>query len=95
MATLEMDTDKIRAEGENLKAIARDYNNLLNGVFDKIADISNKSWSGDSNDSGSNQFISKVLADKANMQSLSTSMNDLGNMIINYANNVNNSADNL
>ncbi len=94
MPRLEMDAEKLKIEGENLKTIARDYNNLLNSMFDKINKIQNTAWSGDSADSGAARFVQKALSDKANMQSLAVSMNSLANTIISYANSVNNSSDN-
>ena len=94
MAKLEMDTDKLRIEGENLKGLARDYNILLNEMYDKIKNITNSAWTSENESGAASTFVNKVLSEKSNMLSLGSSMHNLGNKVIQYASNIRDSADN-
>lgn len=94
MAVLEIDTGRIRGEGENLKTIARDYNRLLNELYQKINSIGmNQIWTSEKEVGAANTYIRKVLEDKPNMMALGNSMNELGQKMISYANNMDSTAD--
>jgi hypothetical protein len=95
MSKLSIDTDKVKSAGEDIKEIAKEYNIIINELYNKINNISNEEiWISESENGSANKFINEALNDKSSSQALANSMNKLGNRIIEYANNVNITSDN-
>lgn len=95
MAKVTIDADKLLVEADNLKKIAKEYNTLLNDMYQKIYNMSNNGvWSSTSNNGAANVFINNVLNSKSKTLAVGTNLNSLGDKIISLAKSVNNSADN-
>lgn len=93
MAKVTIDADKLLVEADNIKKIAKEYNDLLNEMYQKINNISNNGvWSSSSEKGAANVFINNVLKSKNQTMALGTNLNSLGDKIILLAKNVNNSA---
>ena len=89
MAILEMEVEKLKADGENLKKLSKKYSSLLNDMYDKIDNlVKSGGWESKIERGSANVFLAKVLKDKENMLSLSSSISFLGELIINYADKV-------
>ena len=95
MAIIEMDADKIKIEGDNLKTISKDYLTLLGDMYKEIRELVNSGgWKSLSDNGSANVYLQMVMKSKPNMLSLASSINSLGGMIIDYADKMNESADN-
>ena len=94
MAILEMEIEKFKADGENLKELSRKYSSLLNGMYEKINNlVESGGWESKTAQGSANVFLAKVLKDKQNMLSLSSSIYSLGELIIHYADRIGQSVD--
>ncbi len=90
MSKLTMNNVKIKAQGEELKDIAKDYVRIIDDIYDKLARISdNGIWVGGS----ASKYIGYVKRDKESVRVLGSNINDLGNSIINYSNAIKNISD--
>lgn len=90
MARLEIDADKVRAAGEEIKVIASDYNKLIVELYNKIKVIEqNGIWVSDSDAGAARKFIADVMKDQAPALALAKDLTNIGNKIISYADNVN------
>lgn len=95
MPKITIDADKIKSAGEELKAIAKDYNIIISELYTRINDMAKDgTWASDADRGAANQFINAVVRDKENMQSLANSLNQLGSKMISFASSVNSVADN-
>ena len=95
MAKINMDTVKVRVAGEELVAISKEYNNIINELYSKINEISkNGTWKSDDDNGAANKFIGSILKDRASVQSIATSINQLGSAVIKYAKSINSVSDN-
>ena len=95
MPKFTMDTDKIKAAGEELKEIAKEYNKIVNELYSNINNINkNGTWNSDSDQGSANQFINAVNKDKESIQSLGSSTKQLGSKVIEFANSINSTTDN-
>lgn len=92
---LNVDTNKIKTAGEDIKTIARDYIDIVNDVYNKIQNMSNNAvWISESSDGAANKFISATLKDRPSAIALGKEMLDVGNKISNYATDLNAISDN-
>lgn len=90
MAKLEIDADKVKAAGEEIKSIASDYNKVINDLYNKIKVIEQSGvWLSENEAGAARKFIADVMKDQASALALGTDMKNIGNKIISYANNVN------
>lgn len=90
MAKLEIDADKIKATGEEIKSIANDYNKVIVDLFNKMKAIEDSGiWLSESDAGAARKFIANVMKDQTSALALGTDMKNLGDKIISYANNVN------
>lgn len=87
MPKLVMDYTKLKVQGEELKAIAKDYNRIIDDIYEKLVRISdNNIWISDSVNGSANKFIRFVKNDKENVKALGTNINSLGDLIVSYSN---------
>ena len=90
MAKLDIDADKIKVVGEDLKIIANDYNKLITDLYNKISQIEQSGiWASESGSGSAKKFVSDVRKDQPSALALGSDMKNLGNKIISYANNIN------
>lgn len=90
MAKLDIDADKIKVAGEDVKAIANDYNKIITDLYNKISRIEQSGiWVSESGNGAAKKFINNVMKDQVPALALGTDMKNLGNKIISYANNIN------
>lgn len=90
MAKLEIDADKVKAAGEEIKSIASDYNKIINDLYNKMKAIEQSGiWLSENDFGAARKFIADVMKDQASALALGTDMKNIGNKIISYANNVN------
>ena len=94
MEKLSMNTDQIKAQGEELKAIASDLSTLLDTMYTQLTSIdSNGVWGSESQSGSANTFIENVKKDRTNNQKLCNNLNTVGNALIQYSNSISSSAD--
>ena len=85
-----MDTEKIKNVGEDIKAIAKDYDNLIVEMYEKIKDIgTGDMFMGTGGTNVANSISEKFMKDKDNTQKLAVSMHNIGDLLINYSSNIN------
>lgn len=90
MAKLEIDADKIRAAGEEIKSIANDYNKVIVDLYNKMKVIEQSGiWASESEAGAARKFIANVLKDQSSALALGNDMKNIGDRVISYANNVN------
>ncbi len=90
MAKLDIDADKIKAAGEEIVAIANDYNKVIVDLYNKLKVIEQSGvWVSESEAGAARKFIANVMKDQAPALALGNDMKNVGNRIISYANNVN------
>lgn len=95
MAIIEMDTDKLKVEGDNLKTISKDYLTLLSEMYEELRNlVTSGAWKSSSDTGSANVYLQKVMKEKPNMLSLASSIRTLGENIISYADKINESVDN-
>ena len=93
MAKLKMDVDKIIQDGEELIIIANEFNNLIDNTYDKLIKVSeNNVISSESENGVANVFIKTAEYDKKNLNNIGTNMYKLGEVIVNYGNDVKNTS---
>lgn len=90
MANIDIDADKIKAAGENIKGLANEYNKVVEELYLKMKNIENDGLWASGPDGSSKRYIARVMMDKPAATSLAVSMNELGNKIVDYANSINN-----
>lgn len=92
---LSIESNKIKMAGEDLKTIAREYRNIINGVYSKIQNLENNgTWTSESSRGSAKQFISATLKDQPSAIALGNSMERLGNRVCEYASDMNIISDN-
>lgn len=90
MAKLEIDADKVKAAGEEIKSIASDYNKIINDLYNKMKAIEQSGiWLSENDSGAARKFIADVMKNQASALALGTDMKNIGNKIISYANNIN------
>lgn len=90
MANIGIDTDKIKISGENIKKYASQYNKVVENMFSTIKKLEeNEVWIGENNNSSVKKYIETVLKEKANYSDLALAINNLGDALINYAEDIN------
>ena len=89
MAKLNMDVDKVIQDGEELKKIANDYNKVIDSTYDKLIKMSDNNIISSESKNGVASILIKVAEyDKKNLTKVGTNMHQLGDKIVNYANDV-------
>lgn len=86
MAKIVADGDKLISCGEDIMALAKQYNDLVNELFTKISKIRTTAWSGSSAD----LYISKVMNDRTELKLIGSSINTYGKAIRNTGVSINN-----
>lgn len=86
MSTYSIDIDKIKEVGDEIKKISSDFSILINELYDKMSNVENANiWKSESDSGSASQFINIVTLDKSKSIILASSMNSLGNKIVDYA----------
>jgi len=86
MAKMEMDTEKVKALGEDIKKIATKYKGIIDVMYEQIIKLPNSDiWSSDKDKGSANMFVQKATKDRPKMESISRELTKLGNEIISYA----------
>gem|GEM_PF-5939802 len=92
---LSMEANRIKSAGEDLKTIARDYSNIVNGVYSKIQNMENNGvWMSEGSQGAAKQFISATLKDQPSAVALGNSISNLGSRVCEYASDMNVISDN-
>lgn len=90
MANIGIDTDKIKISGENIKKYASQYNRIVENMFSTIKNLEeNGVWVGDNNNSSVKKYIETVSKEKTKYSDLALAINNLGDALINYADDIN------
>lgn len=83
MATINVDIEKVKESGINLKDLSLEFINLINDFYNRINLIPNKTaeWTGKS----SNEFVRLCLLEKSSYIKYGTSLKELGECLIKYS----------
>jgi len=94
MAKLTIETEKVKEVGEDLKVIANDYTNLVQGMYEKLVKISdNGLWVSEGDNGSVKVFIEEMIRNRGQAEILGTNISDLGSKISEYATNVDHVSD--
>ena len=94
MDVLSVNTDQLKAQGEELKTIASELSNLYDEMYGKLTNIGeNGVWRSESRTGSANTFISNVKKDSINNRKLSSNISKIGTAVVSYSNSINSSAD--
>jgi len=94
MANLEIDTLKVYNAGVDLKEVAKDYENKMTSLYNKIENsLRDIAWSSESEKGSANAFVNKALKDKRTTLKLATSMSKLADEIKDFSKKLSESVD--
>lgn len=90
MSKIGVDTNLIKISGENIKKYASEYNQVVENIFSTIQNLElNGAWVGDGENSSVRKYIGIISKEKQNYTDFAISVNNLGNAIIGYAEDIN------
>lgn len=95
MSKYTIDTDKVKETGEEIKKISADYNVIVNELYSKIDNMGNNGiWESESLEGMAAQFTNIVNKDKEKTVGLATSLNSLGDKVVDYSSSLSGCSDN-
>lgn len=92
---MQIDTVKIEKAGENIKIIAKEYNKIIEEIFDKIKKLEESgAWIGEGDDASVKVFTNIVMQEKEPYSNYGINIYNLGQWLIDYSKNINTITDN-
>ena len=94
MEKLDIDTDKLKEQGQELKSISSDLSNMMNEMYGKLTNVQEDGvWSSEGLNGSAQTFINTVNVDKNNNFNLCKNMYKVGSVIEQYSNSIGSSSD--
>ena len=94
MAKLAIDTQKLKIEGDNLKELSSNYKQIIDDIIELINNLSkSNAWIVEKENGSIKIYAPKVMKYLISMQNLSKNIDNLGDAIIEYSDNLNNISD--
>lgn len=96
MAKVEIDTEKVKSTGEDMKKIANEYNKLIEEMYKKIAELPNTNiWTSETDKGSAMKFTKKAMNDKEKTLDVGNNLSKIGDEIIGFADSLNNISENI
>lgn len=78
MANIRIDTVRLAADGKRIVELSKQYNALIDDLFDKINYVTRNNWAGEASD----QYRSNLRYEREFFKKLSSYINQYGNELI-------------
>ena len=86
MANIKIDTTRLASDGKRIVELSKQYNSLIDDMFDKINNVTKNNWAGEA----SNQYINNLRFERDYFKKFSDCMNQYGNELITHSDSIQN-----
>lgn len=86
MANIKIDTTRLSSDGKRILELSKQYDILIDDIFDKINNVTKNNWAGEASD----QYRSNLRYEREFFKKLSMYMNQYGNELIAHSDSIQN-----